>query len=579
MTKEKQSIDLETLRHSTSHVMAQAVKRLFPDVKVAIGPAIGDGFYYDFDLPHHFVPEDLPKIEKEMRRIVKRNIPFERSEISRSEAIKRFKEAGEIYKVELIESIDANEVSLYRNDDFVDLCRGPHIKHTGQIKSFKLTSLAGAYWRGDEKNKMLQRIYGTAFFTDEELNQHLERIEEAKKRDHRKLGKELDLFTIKEEVGPGLVLWHPKGALIRHLVESFWKEEHYKAEYEMVYTPHIGKADLWKQSGHLGFYDEFMYAPMDIEEQQYYLKPMNCPFHIMMYKNSIHSYRELPLRWAELGTVYRYEKSGVLHGLMRVRGFTQDDAHIICTPEQMAEEIKRTLQFCLYMLKAFGFDKYKVYLSTRPEGKCVGEEKQWNDAQNALKQSIEEAGLDYEVDEGGGAFYGPKIDVKIKDALDREWQCSTIQFDFNVPERFEMKYIAQDGKEHQPYMIHRALLGSLERFFGVLVEHYAGAFPVWLAPVQVTILLIKDDAHSYGEEVSQKLREEGFRVQIDDRNEKIGLKIREAQLKKIPYMLVIGDKEVDEQVVAVRHRFEGDLGKMSIEAFTDIVTKDISKKV
>ncbi|MFC1668037.1 threonine--tRNA ligase [Chlamydiota bacterium] len=570
--------NLEILRHSTSHVMAQAVKRLFSDVKIAIGPAINEGFYYDFELSHRFVPEDLPLIEKEMEKIIASKLIFNKRTMTKEQAYVLFEKEKEPYKLELIEEIDADVVTIFEDGEFVDLCRGPHLENTGLIKSFKLTHIAGAYWRGDEHNVMLQRIYGTAFFAEDELNNHLLKLEEARKRDHRKIGKQLDLFTIKDEIGPGLVLWHPKGALVRHLIESYWKEEHYRSGYDLVYTPHIGKSDLWEISGHLNFYDEFMYAPMDIEGQKYYIKPMNCPFHIMMYKNKLHSYRELPIRWAELGTVYRYEKSGVLHGLMRVRGFTQDDAHIICTPQQMEDEIQNTLAFCLHVLKSFGFEKYKLYISTQPKTKCVGEEIQWETAQKALETAVLNLKLSYEIDDGGGAFYGPKIDIKIKDALDREWQCSTIQFDFNLPERFEMKYIEKDGSQKRPYMIHRALLGSFERFFGVLVEHYKGAFPVWLSPIQVTVLPIVADVISYAESVLKALKDVGFRSQIDRRNEKIGLKIREAQLDKIPFMVIIGNKEDQEKLISLRHRDKGDLGKMTVDNFISILREDISNK-
>ena len=467
---------LEVLRHSASHIMAQAVLRLFPGAKLAIGPAIENGFYYDFDLERPLTPEDLTAIQAEMDKIIKENYPIERFEMSKAEALKYFQEKGEIYKVELVEGLEDGSISFYRQGEFVDLCRGPHLPSTGYLKAYKLMSIAGAYWRGDSSKKMLQRIYGTAFAKKSDLEAYLHLLEEAAKRDHRKLGKELDLFSVNEDVGGGLVLWHPKGARIRHEIESFWREEHYKNGYDLVYTPHIGRGQLWETSGHLGFYRENMYSAMEVDGQEYFVKPMNCPFHLAIYKSKGRSYRELPFRWAELGTVYRYEKSGVLHGLMRVRGFTQDDAHIICRPDQMPEEIDRVLQFCLFMLRSFGFNEFKVYLATRPEG-SVGDDARWQAATEALRASVERAKLSYEVDEGGGAFYGPKIDIKIKDALGREWQCSTIQFDFNEPERFGLTYKGSDGADHQPYMIHRALLGSLERFFGVLIEHYEGAFP------------------------------------------------------------------------------------------------------
>ncbi|RTZ92114.1 MAG: threonine--tRNA ligase, partial [Deltaproteobacteria bacterium] len=482
----KESISLDTLRHSASHVMAQAVKDLYGDVKLAIGPSIEDGFYYDFDAPVRFTEEDLEKIEKRMAEIVKENLPFEREEMTREEAIEFFRKRGEPYKVELLEDMEDDTVSLYRQGDFVDLCRGPHVPSTGKIGAFKLLSLAGAYWRGDERNKMLQRIYGTAFFDRKSLRQYLQRLEEAKKRDHRRLGKELDLFSVSEDVGPGLIHWHPMGARIRNIIETFWRESHYEHGYELLYTPHIGRSELWQRSGHLDFYSEGMYAPMEIDENDYYVKPMNCPFHIQIYNNQIRSYRDLPLRWAELGTVYRYEKSGVLHGLLRVRGFTQDDAHIFCTPEQIEDEILEVLRFSLYLWRCFGFEDISAYLATRPE-KSVGDPARWKQAQVSLEKAVAEEGLTCEIDEGGGAFYGPKIDLKIRDAIGREWQTTTIQFDFNLPERFDMTYMGADGERHRPYMVHRALLGSLERFFGILVEHYAGAFPLWLAPVQARV--------------------------------------------------------------------------------------------
>ncbi|MBN1692551.1 MAG: threonine--tRNA ligase, partial [Dehalococcoidales bacterium] len=477
--------NLEAMRHSASHVMAEAVLSIFPDAKFAIGPAIEDGFYYDFDLPRTLTPDDLPVIEKKMGEIVKADLPFKHREISKAEAKKLF--ADQPYKLELIEEIADDKVGVYKQGKFIDLCRGPHVKSTGEIKAFKLTSIAGAYWRGDEHNAMLQRIYGVAFGSQKELDDYLARLEEAKKRDHRKLGKELDLFIIPEDIGGGLVIYTPKGGRIRSVIEDFWRQEHFANGYEILYTPHIGLSKLWETSGHLDFYKDDMYSPMTIDEQEYYIKPMNCPFHMLAYKSQLRSYRDLPLRWAELGTVYRYERSGVLSGLMRVRGFTQDDAHIICTPEQMNSEISEVLRFSLYMQKKFGFKKYKVYLSTRPND-AIGEGKMWDDAQNALRRVIDENKLDYEVDEGGGVFYGPKIDIKIEDVLGREWQTTTIQFDFNLPERFDLVYFGADGKEHRPYMIHRALFGSWERFFGLLIEHYAGAFPTWLAPVQVKII-------------------------------------------------------------------------------------------
>ena len=568
---------LSVLRHSTSHIMAQAVKRLFPEAKLAIGPSIDDGFYYDFDLPQPLTPEDLTKIEAEMKRIIKADLRFEKELIPREEALSTLKKQGEKYKVELIEGLPDEELSFYRQGDFIDLCRGPHIPSTRYIKAFKLMSVAGAYWRGDSSREMLQRIYGTAFFSKEELQNHLDLLAEAVKRDHRKLGKELDLFSSDEEIGAGLILWHPKGGRIREEIEDFWRKEHRANGYEIVYSPHIGRANLWETSGHLGFYSENMYSAMKVDDQDYIIKPMNCPFHIAIYKNRGRSYRELPFRWAELGTVYRYERSGVLHGLLRVRGFTQDDAHIFCRPDQMPEEIDRVLSFCLHILQAFGFNDFKLYLATRPAG-SVGEEERWQAATKALEEAIKKTSMPYEVDEGGGAFYGPKIDLKIKDALGREWQCSTIQFDFNEPERFGLTYKGSDGADHQPYMIHRALLGSLERFFGVLVEHYGGAFPLWLAPVQAVVLPVLPDNQEYAGQIYDWLRENGIRVELDSRNEKIGYRIREAQMNKTPYMIIVGEKEASSGVLSVRSRKEGDLGIQNKEDFLSRIKQEIESK-
>jgi threonyl-tRNA synthetase len=567
--------ELDTMRHSTSHVMAEAVLSIFPDVKFAIGPAIEDGFYYDFDLPRPLTPEDLPVIEKKMGEIVKANLPFKHWEITKKEAKKLF--AAQPYKLELLEDITDDKVSVYEQGNFTDLCRGPHVNSTGEIKAFKLTSIAGAYWRGDEHNAMLQRIYGVAFNSQQELDDYLNKLEEAKKRDHRKLGKDLDLFLIPEEIGGGLVIYTPKGGRIRTAIEDFWRQEHFANGYEILYTPHIGLSKLWQTSGHLNFYKEYMYSPVTIDEQEYYLKPMNCPFHILAYKSQIRSYRDLPLRWAELGTVYRYERSGVLSGLLRVRGFTQDDAHIFCTPEQMDAEISEVLRFSLYMQNTFGFKKYNIYLSTRPVD-AIGEEKIWEDAQNALRRVIDESKLNYQVDEGGGAFYGPKIDIKIEDALGREWQTTTIQFDFNLPERFDMMYVGADGKEHRPYMIHRALFGSWERFFGLLIEHYAGAFPSWLAPVQVKIIPVADRHNEHAKKVAAELKSSGIRVEIDDRSERMNLKIRQAQLEKIPYMVVIGDKEAAGNTVAVRKRSGEQLPAQPLTNFIETLTKEIANK-
>lgn len=565
---------LETLRHSASHVMAEAVVAIFgPDVKVAIGPSTADGFYYDFDRDEPFSPDDFEQIEKKMQEIVAGALPFEKQSVTVDEAIKLFEEKGQNYKVELLKEIEGDTVTLYKQGEFVDLCRGPHLPHTGWLKAFKIVKLAGAYWRGNEKNAMLQRLYGTAFPDAKALKSYLFQLEEAKKRDHRKLGKELELFTIQEQVGPGLILWQPKGAQLRKLIEDHWKEEHYRNDYELLYTPHIAKRDMWETSGHLDFYTENMFSSMDIDEVSYQLKPMNCPFHIAIYKTGKRSYREFPIRWCELGTVYRYERTGVLHGLMRVRGFTQDDAHIFCRPDQLESEIFNILDLNLHILKTFGFDQYDIYLSTRPD-KYVGSDEHWEKSTNALRLALEKKGLEYEIDPGEGVFYGPKIDIKIKDVLGRSWQCSTIQVDFNLPERFDIHYTGEDGKEHQPIMIHRALMGSLERFFGVLIEHYAGAFPVWLAPVQTRILNITDSQLDYANKVYKDLRRAGVRVEKDIRNEKLNYKIREAQLQKIPYMLVIGDKEMEANQVTVRLRDGKNLPPMAISEFVDMVARE-----
>ena len=568
---------LETIRHSAAHVMAAAVKQLYPDAKFDIGPATENGFYYDFDMEHRLVNEDLKEIEKLMKKIIGRKLPFERFETSREEAKKLL--AGQDYKLERLADIpEGDAISFDRTGDYLDLCRGPHVEHSGQIGAIKLTGIAGSYFRGDEKNPMLQRIYGTAFATQEELQEHLRLLEEAAKRDHRKLGTELDLFGFSDSVGPGLVLWHPKGALIRHLMETFWKEEHYKNGYQLLYTPHIGQSNLWETSGHLNFYKDGMYSPMEIDEKDYYVKPMNCPFHIEIYQSRLRSYRELPLRWAELGTVYRYEKSGSLHGLMRVRGFTQDDSHIICTPESIEDEIAEVLRFSLAINRAFGFTDIKAYLSTRPE-KAVGEPERWAKAIDSLSKAVAKCGLECDVDEGGGAFYGPKIDLKLRDAIGREWQTTTIQFDFNLPERFDMTYIGEDGKKHRPYMVHRALLGSLERFFGILVEHYAGAFPLWLAPEQARILPVSDKQLDLAREFCSELRAKGFRVGIDTQAAGLGAKIRTARNERIPYLLVLGEREAETRTVAVRNRKEGEIGAMSIDKLAEKMRQEVDNKV
>ncbi len=575
--KKEEGDFLVKLRHSASHVMAQAVQEFFPGAKLTIGPSIEDGFYYDFDYEGTFSPDDLPKIETRMKEIVAEDLPFIREDISKREAMKLFREKGEVYKLEILNDIEDGQVTLYRHGDFVDLCRGPHLSSTGQIKAFKLLRVAGAYWRGDERNKMLQRIYGTAFSTQEELDAYLARIEEAKRRDHRRLVQDLDLLSFHAEAGAGLVYWHPKGGQVRVLIEDYWRHRHYQGGYDIVFTPHIGLYHLWQTSGHLDFYKDGMYSPMDIDGQDYYIKPMNCPFHIMIYKSRLRSYRELPLRWAELGTVYRYERSGTLHGLLRVRGFTQDDAHIFCTPEQIEDEILRVLDFSLDLLRGFGFRDFEIELSVRdPQkpDKYAGADAMWVQAEGSLVAALKVRNLDYERMEGEAIFYGPKIDIKIKDALGRAWQCTTIQFDFNLPERFDMTYIGQDGKEHRPYMVHRALLGSMERFFGILVEHYTGAFPLWLSPVQAVIMTVTDRNIPYGEKVYERLWDEGIRVEKDFRNEKLGFKIREAQLQKIPYMLVIGDKEETTQTVAPRRRDGVDLKGMALERFVTLIREE-----
>ncbi len=565
---------LDILRHSTAHVMAQAVRDIFgTDVKVAIGPSIDNGFYYDFQRNTPFSPEDFEKIEERMHAIADERQPFIRTELASSEAITLFEKQGEKYKVELLRDLGVQTVSFYRIGEFTDLCRGPHLPDTSLIKSFKLLRVAGAYWRGDEKNDVLQRIYGTAFFDAKALNKYLNDLEEAKKRDHRKLGRELELFTTQDLIGPGLILWQPKGAQLRRLIEDYWKDEHYRHDYELLYTPHIARQDLWKTSGHLDFYSENMYSPMDIDEVKYQLKPMNCPFHIGVYGSRKRSYREFPLRWCELGTVYRYERAGALHGLMRVRGFTQDDAHIFCRPDQLEAEIFNILELNLHILKTFGFVEYDIYLSTRPE-KYVGSDENWLRATEALKLALEKKGLAFMIDPGEGVFYGPKIDIKIKDILGRAWQCSTIQVDFNLPERFDMSYTGADNSEHQPIMIHRALMGSLERFIGVLIEHYAGVFPLWFAPVQARILNITEDQEVYCQEVYEQLRKAGVRIEKDVRNEKLNYKIREAQLAKVPYMLIVGDKEKENGTVTVRLRDGKNLPPLTVHEFAVKVAEE-----
>ncbi|MDI6845237.1 MAG: threonine--tRNA ligase [Candidatus Saccharicenans sp.] len=553
---------LEVLRHSAAHLLAHAVTDLFPGVQVGIGPAIENGFFYDFLRDTPFTPEDLEAIEKRMREIVSLNQPIKRLVLSKEEAIKIFRERGQTLKIELIEEKGGDQVSCYQQGDFIDFCLGPHLPSTGYIQHFKLLSVSGAYWKGDERGPQLQRIYGTAFFSQKDLDDYLNFLEEAKKRDHRRLGQDLDLYGTSEDLGAGLVIWHPRGAIIRHLIESFWKEEHLKDGYDFIYSPHIAKLDLWKRSGHTEFYDA-MFPALDFEGFKYQLKPMNCPFHIIAYKSRQRSYRELPLRWAELGTVYRYERSGVLHGLCRVRGFTQDDAHIFCRGDQLEEEIKRVIRLAIKLLGAFGFKEYGVYLATRPE-KYVGRLEDWNRAEKALEEALKHSGLPYQIDEGEGVFYGPKIDIKIKDAIGRLWQCTTVQLDFNLAERFDLTYVGEDGNFHRPFLIHRALLGSMERFFGVLIEHYKGNFPLWLAPVQMIFLPIADRHEACARELAEKFRAEGFRVQVDDSREKVNKKIREAETLKIPLMAIIGDKEVSSGKLSLRVHGQGDRGQFEV---------------
>ena len=560
------------LRHSAAHVMADAVLKLFPEAKMGIGPPIQDGFYYDFEVSRPFTPEDLTQIEALMQEAVTGAFPFERQELSRREAQDMF--ADQPYKLELIDGLDdAAILSIYRHNGFTDLCQGPHVGSTAEIPALRLLSVAGAYWRGDETRPMLQRIYGTAFESETELDAHLARLAEAERRDHRALGRQLGLYTIHDEIGPGLVVWHPKGGRVRSIIEDYWKDLHYRRGYEVVYSPHIGRAALWQTSGHLDFYRESMYAAVEVDEQEYYLKPMNCPFHITVYRSALRSYRELPLRFAELGTVYRYERSGVLHGLMRVRGFTQDDAHIFCRPEQVEDEVGGVLELTFELLDAFGFSDYNVALSTRPE-KYVGDPAMWQHATNSLQGALESRNLPFTIDDGGGAFYGPKIDINITDALGRAWQCTTVQFDFNLPDRFDLTYQDAEGGRSRPYMVHRAILGSMERFLGVLIEHYGGAFPAWLAPVQAIIIPIADRHAEYAAEVLAALRQANLRAEVDSRNERMNQKIRAAQLQKIPYMLVVGDREAADNAVSVRRRDGANLGAMPTPDFAAMLTAE-----
>ena len=572
---EEQQIDednkLEVMRHSAAHVMAEAVQSIFPEAKFGIGPAIENGFYYDFDLPRSLTPDDLPLIEAKMAEIIASNVPFVRDEATKEEARRLF--AAQPYKLELIDEIPDEKVSVYRQGLFVDLCRGPHVSSTGEIGAFKLLSIAGAYWRGDEHRPMLQRIYGVAFDTKEALAEHLKKLDEAARRDHRKLGRELDLFSIHEEAGPGLVHWHPKGAVVRRVIEDFWKDEHIKRGYDIVYTPHIAKLDLWRTSGHWEFYRDYLYSPMEVEGQEYIIKPMNCLGHILIYKTRQHSYRELPLRYAELGTVYRYERSGVLHGLSRVRGFTQDDAHIFCRFEQLEDEVVGVLDLARFMIDTFGFSDYKVLLSTRPD-KYAGTIEDWDKATETLSQAMIRLGVDYDIDPGEGVFYGPKIDIKFEG-----WQGPTIQVDFNLPQRFNVTYIGEDSQEHSVVMVHRTVLGSMERFLASLIEHYRGAFPVWLAPLQVKVIPVADRHLDYAYKLEAELKSEGVRVEVDARSETVNRKIRQAQLDKVPYMLVVGDREVTASTVSVRLRSREQLTSQSFDSFKEMLRTAITDRV
>jgi len=574
---------LFVFRHSAAHLLAAAVLELFPDVKLGIGPPIDTGFFYEFLRKEPFTPEDLERIEKKMHEIAERNVPNERKLLPKPEAIELYKKWDQGFKCELVEE-KATEpmVSFYTTGKFIDFCRGPHIPSTGRIRAFKLMNVAGAYWKGSEANPQMQRIYGACFFTDKELEEYLHRLEEAKRRDHRKLGQELDLFSIEDQAGPGLIFWHPKGGLVRKIMEDWSREEHLRRGYNLVFTPHVMQRDLWNTSGHTGFYKENMFGPMEVEKAEYQLKPMNCPGHILIFKSRLRSYRELPLRLAELGTVYRYERSGVLHGLMRVRGFTQDDAHIFCMREQLEKEIEGCVDFALAVLKTFGFDRFEVELSARdPEHAehYAGTADEWDHAEGALKSSLDRMGIAYKYMPGEAVFYGPKIDVKLLDAIGRPWQLSTVQFDFNLPRRFGLEYVGEDGARHQPVMVHRALWGSVERFFGVLIEHFAGAFPAWLAPVQASVLPVSGKFEEYARSVTDKLRNAGFRVHLDDRNEKLQAKIRDAQLQKIPYMLVVGGKEAEAGSVSVRHRSKGDLGARPLAEFVTALLEEVENRV
>ncbi|MEE2975059.1 MAG: threonine--tRNA ligase [Thermodesulfobacteriota bacterium] len=578
VVREDSKAALDLIRHTAAHILAEAVQSVYPDTKVTIGPVIENGFYYDFYTERTFTEEDLELFEKKMLEIIKQEKPMTKEILSREDALNKFKKMGESFKEEIINDLDkAEEISLYFQGEWFDLCRGPHAPRTSYVKAFKLLSVAGAYWRGDETRESLQRIYGTAFLTKKDLKKHLLLIEEAKKRDHRKLGKELNLFSITDEIGPGLVMWHPNGATVRNIIEDYWREQHIKADYQIVYTPHLAKADIWETSGHSEFYKENMFSEMEIDKNRYQTKPMNCPFHIMIYKSELRSYRDLPVKFAEIGTVYRYERSGVLHGLFRARGFTQDDAHIFCMLDQIESEVNDVIDLTIKFLEAFGFKEYEIFVSTRP-GKFVGSEEDWNDATNALKAALRNKSLEFSIDEGGGAFYGPKIDLKIKDVLGRSWQCSTVQVDFNLPKRFDLNYISRDNDRLQPVMIHRAIFGSFERFFGILVEHYGGAFPFWLAPVQIKILTVSEEQFDYSNNLMENFRRLKFRAEVDQRNEKLGLKIREAEIAKVPYILTIGKSEMENKTVSVRKYGGEQIGEIKLDDFLSIINGEIQQE-
>ena len=570
---------LTLIRHSAAHILAQAVQSIYPDTKVTIGPVIDDGFYYDFYTDRNFTEDDLKLFENKMHEILEKNVSFEKEVINRNEALKIFSNMGETFKEEIINDLDeSQEISLYKQGDWFDLCRGPHLPNSTFIKSFKLLSVAGSYWRGDETRESLQRIYGTAFSNPKDLKKHLKIIEEAKKRDHRKLGKELDLFSINDEIGPGLVLWHPNGSVIRNIIENYWREKHIESGYQIIYTPHIAKANLWETSGHLEFYSENMFSQMEIDTNKYQTKPMNCPFHIMIYKNGLRSYKELPIKYAEIGTVYRYERSGVLHGLFRARGFTQDDAHIFCSLDQIEQEVNDVIDLTTEFLKKFGFSEYEIFVSTKPS-KYVGSDDEWSSATNSLKKSLDNKSLKYSIDEGGGAFYGPKIDLKIKDVLGRSWQCSTVQVDFNLPKRFDLEYISSNNQRLQPVMIHRAIFGSFERFFGILIEHYGGAFPTWLAPYQLKLLSVSDEQVEYVNDIADNLRSAGIRVDIDNRNEKLGLKIRESEISKVPYIGIVGKNELENETISLRKYGGKQIGELKSNKLLELINDELSGRV